>query len=428
MRNVFLKHTGRIVVCVLVLAGPEAARAVPFFQAVNAAQDNVIAPSLSESIAPEQESGEITEPDDFQTLVDEIRDNDRKINRLYTTMPIGFPVEQAEYMTKIDQLKTLNRELTLRLHQSAIDTYKANPNGDPQVAQIVFDLIAQKLDGTSLERRFDPKGAFKLASTMLEHGSQSPQIAYQAFRAAFAIHDFEAAQAMIDRIESTGARLNSAIHDQLTQTAEKWQREQEIRLQEKASDNLPRVQLETDKGTIVIELFEDHAPQTVGNFINLVEKGFYDDLVFHVVRPGLLSQTGCPQGDGDGDPGYQIPCETDREEIRHFFAGTVGMSNEGKDTGGSQFFISHQPNGNFDGSYTAFGRVIEGLDVVYQLTPIDKTTSPDSPINPSKVIRATVLRKRDHAYAPTRLAKKPDDPSSSIPDLERESPPTPSGR
>ncbi len=122
-----------------------------------------------------------------------------------------------------------------------------------------------------------------------------------------------------------------------------------------------RVRLKTEKGDIVIRLLAEEAPVTAANFARLAEKGFYDGLTFHRVVPDFVVQGGCPRGDGWGGPGYMIPCEYNRVG---YSRGTVGMALAGKDTGGSQFFITHSPQPHLDGRYTVFGQVEEGMDVV----------------------------------------------------------------
>jgi HEAT repeat protein/cyclophilin family peptidyl-prolyl cis-trans isomerase len=122
--------------------------------------------------------------------------------------------------------------------------------------------------------------------------------------------------------------------------------------------------IETDRGTIVIELAVLDAPLTVENFSALVRKGFFTGLTFHRVVPNFVVQAGDPRGDGEGGPGYTI-----RDEIneRPYLRGTVGMALDWADTGGSQFFITHSPAPHLDAKYTAFGRVISGMDVVDQI-------------------------------------------------------------
>ncbi|KXS46846.1 MULTISPECIES: peptidylprolyl isomerase [Methanohalophilus] len=126
--------------------------------------------------------------------------------------------------------------------------------------------------------------------------------------------------------------------------------------------------IETDKGDIVLELFENDAPRTVANFEKLIKQGFYNGLNFHRVIPDFVIQGGCPKGDGTGGPGYTIKCEINP---RKHTKGALSMAHAGKDTGGSQFFITHSPQSHLDGMHTVFGKVIDGMDVVYKIKPGD---------------------------------------------------------
>ena len=151
------------------------------------------------------------------------------------------------------------------------------------------------------------------------------------------------------------------------------------------------------------ELFENEAPNTVANFISLVEKGFYDGLTFHRVLPGFMAQGGCPNGTGTGGPGYSIPCECYQENHRLHFRGSLSMAHAGRDTGGSQFFLTFRPTKQLDGKHTVFGRVIKGMDVLPQIQRRDPE-SPNPP-TPDKIIEAKVLRKRDHPYEPKKVGE-----------------------
>ena len=119
--------------------------------------------------------------------------------------------------------------------------------------------------------------------------------------------------------------------------------------------------IETEKGNIVLELFENDAPNTVANFVKLINKGYYNGLKFHRVIPNFMIQGGCPVGNGTGGPEYTIKCEINPKK---HLTGTLSMAHAGKDTGGSQFFITHSPQPHLDGVHTVFGQVIEGMDVV----------------------------------------------------------------
>jgi cyclophilin family peptidyl-prolyl cis-trans isomerase/HEAT repeat protein len=130
----------------------------------------------------------------------------------------------------------------------------------------------------------------------------------------------------------------------------------------------PRAFIETDKGTIEIELAIVDAPLTTRNFITLARAGFYNGVAIHRVVPDFVIQEGDPRGDGEGGPGHTI-----RDEInqRPYLRGTVGMALDWEDTGGSQFFITHSPQPHLDGRYTVFGHVVAGMDVVDRIVPWD---------------------------------------------------------
>jgi cyclophilin family peptidyl-prolyl cis-trans isomerase/HEAT repeat protein len=127
---------------------------------------------------------------------------------------------------------------------------------------------------------------------------------------------------------------------------------------------VPNVFLETDRGILEIRLFPEEAPYHVSNFVGLVREGFYDGLTWHRVVPNFVIQGGDPDGSGWGGPGWMLPDEINR--IR-YTAGTLGMPKAGKDTGGCQLFITHIPTPHLDGNYTAYGRVVSGLDVIERI-------------------------------------------------------------
>ena len=133
--------------------------------------------------------------------------------------------------------------------------------------------------------------------------------------------------------------------------------------------------IESNKGTLAFELYDDAAPIAVENFKKLVSKGYYDGLSFHRVIPNFMVQTGCPDGNGAGGPGYSIKCETGGEKQFHD-RGVMSMAHRGKDTGGSQFFICHNRQGtqHLDGVHTCFGRITDGIEFLDSIQGGDKMT------------------------------------------------------
>jgi peptidyl-prolyl cis-trans isomerase B (cyclophilin B) len=134
---------------------------------------------------------------------------------------------------------------------------------------------------------------------------------------------------------------------------------------------MTRAIMETDKGTITLELFDQDAPNTVANFVKLSKEGFYNGLNFHRVIPNFMIQGGCPRGNGTGGPGYTIKCEINPNKHK---AGTLSMAHAGRDTGGSQFFICHSPQPHLDGVHTTFGQT-QDMDVVNAIRGGDKIVS-----------------------------------------------------
>ena len=134
---------------------------------------------------------------------------------------------------------------------------------------------------------------------------------------------------------------------------------------------MKKASIETQHGTMIIELFDRDAPNTVANFEKLAGEGYYDNLTFHRVIDNFMIQGGCPHGTGTGGPGYKIDCEITPNKHER---GTLSMAHAGPNTGGSQFFICHAPQPHLDGVHTVFGKVIQGVDIVDKVRKGDKMT------------------------------------------------------
>lgn len=152
----------------------------------------------------------------------------------------------------------------------------------------------------------------------------------------------------------------------------------------------PTVTIQTNHGEIVAEMFEDLAPKTAGNFIELAEKGFYDGVIFHRVIEGFMIQGGDPTGTGRGGPGYTIPDEF-AKGLAHTHAGTFSMANAGPNSGGSQFFITLAATPWLDGKHAIFGKVTVGLEVVQAIGKV-KTGMGDKPVEDVVMEKVTVNR------------------------------------
>jgi len=149
-----------------------------------------------------------------------------------------------------------------------------------------------------------------------------------------------------------------------------------------------RASILTDKGEIVLDLFENESPVAVNSFVFLARQGFYDGTTFHRVLDGFMAQAGDPTGTGSGGPGYAFEDEV-RNDLSFDRAGLLAMANSGPNTNGSQFFLTFVPTPHLDGRHTIFGEVVEGQDVLDSLTRRDPQASPASPSD--SIIRVTIL-------------------------------------
>ena len=191
-----------------------------------------------------------------------------------------------------------------------------------------------------------------------------------------------------------------------------------LRIIEKEDDDLPRVKITTDQGDVVVELFENEAPDTVGNFISLVDSKFFEGSPFHRVLDGFMAQGGgAPKGKDEVD--YKIYCECTKADVRNHFTGSISMAHAGRDTGNSEFFLTFKRTHGLDRNHTVFGRVIEGMDVVNKITRtfesvIDPATGqgreiPIQGATATKIEKMEVLRRRQHEYKPNKVGvDRPD--------------------
>ena len=302
---------------------------------------------------------------------------------------------------------------------------KLQAQGQKQLEQLVSmaeavldsghkDLDALTFLSSMLQRSFKGDNhpeVLRLGDAMLKHAPDLKGLNQFIAASAYATNDFDKAlhHAKLAAEESElsdpikefygGAENHEHVTFMIMDAQEKWQAEAKLRAEEAAADDLPRVKLETSKGEIVLELYENQAPNTVANFITLVKKGFYDGTVFHRVLPHFMAQGGDPKGDGSGGPGYEIPDEVGRDNYRKHFGATLSMAKTAlPDTGGSQFFLTFKPAPGLDGQHTVFGRVIEGYEALANLQRIDPER-PNPNVQPDRIVRATVVRDRGHHYS-----------------------------
>ncbi len=168
------------------------------------------------------------------------------------------------------------------------------------------------------------------------------------------------------------------------------------------------IQME-NKDVIKVELYPEIAPNTVNNFVSLVQKGYYDGLIFHRVIEGFMIQGGCPNGTGMGGPGYSIPGEFSwngfKNDLKHT-PGVISMARaQHPDSAGSQFFIMHMNSPHLDGQYAAFGKVTEGMDIVNKIAAV-KVDRNDRPQDDQRMAKVTVETFGEEYPEPKKLADR----------------------
>lgn len=335
--------------------------------------------------------------EEFQRIFEQWKARLTELRELKVQYKNAEPAKRGEIRKQYDRLIEETQKLELPVIEAAEAAFVEAPGADPQLAQFLGGMAIFQFDSENYEE------SLRLARLLIDNGLADKSIYDLAGVSAFSASQFEAAEKYLQAAQAKGGvgPLARRCLDELEYYKEAWRAESQLRAAEDKAGNLPRVLLRTTKGDIELALFEDQAPIAVGNFISLVEKGFYNGLSFHRVLPKFMAQGGCPKGDGTGGPGYSIQCECYQPNRRLHFRGSLSMAHAGRDTGGSQFFLCFAPARQLDGRHTVFGRVVKGLGVLAKIQRRDPS-QPDQPV-PDRILEAKVLWKRDHPYAPKKI-------------------------
>ncbi len=327
---------------------------------------------------------------------------------------------------EVEQLTEQIEGMVDKIVAAGLDAHRAGLTNDPTVNSTLIEIAGFHVTGDSGGDGGDQyEKALPVIKSMLEAGlgKASPRLWLWGGVSAFNLNEFDLAEKYFAQARANGLlgdrppgqgqgdplnrvwQLGKTQSQALPATRQAWQKEKRIRAQEAAADDLPRVKFHTTRGDITIELFENEAPIAVANFLSLVKSGYYDGVVFHRVLPAFMAQGGDPTGTGSGGPGYSIRCECQAPDTRKHFRGSMSMAHAGRDTGGSQFFLTFVPTSYLDGRHTVFGRVIDGMDAASAL----KRRNPQSPgpkPKPDTIIKAHVVRDRGHEYQFEKLPGK----------------------
>jgi cyclophilin family peptidyl-prolyl cis-trans isomerase len=348
----------------------------------------------------------------------------KELTKKLTAMKKEYQDAKPERRKEIEADHSTLFKQGLELHKKslalALDAHDETPNRNPAVIQLLYSTVQWEFNRENYE---ESMRVFKrLVASGITKGAEGHYV-FAGFSALLSMN-YDEAEAWLKTAEDTGelekvimewaksekgmslARTMQSQYVQREKTKESWNKEQAIRKAETEAGEqdpakkLPRVELTTSKGKIILELFENEAPNTVANFISLVEKGFYNGIVFHRVLENFMAQGGDPTGTGRGGPGYAFDdeCGNRFPQYRRHFRGSISMANAGPNTNGSQFFLTFVPTSMLDGRHTVFGRIVEGLEVLSDIERVDPDDKDSMIPELDKIIEAKVLNKRDHAY------------------------------
>ncbi len=351
--------------------------------------------------------GQSAASQEFDQLFVQWREKLDAMRKLQVEYKRALPAEQNGMEQQFAQLLTEATEMSVRLQSLVEEAYVANP-ADPDKEEFLISMAYAKYKQDKFEE------SLRLCKVLLNTQTDvRGGVLDLTAQNEYLLNNYDEAQRLIaeaetelNKVQRPLAAETQAMRTNLEADRAAWQEELAFQQADATPEGdpnaLPRVELETTKGKIVIELFENEAPNTVANFITLVRNGTYNGTPFHRVIEGFMAQGGDPNGDGTGDAGYKIPFESNKEPYRKHFRAAVAMAHgpQSKDTGGTQFYIVYRRTGSrhLDGEHTVFGRVIEGMDAATDFARPAPGSRDPTIENPDRILTATVLNARDHEY------------------------------
>ena len=365
-------------------------------------KDGTDHPAGEEPITPEQEVAIKAFVEARQNWVESMI-RMKSLSVRYNNDEARSPAMKAEY----EAARDVARKLMNETFQKAVELFRLR-KGDYETGAMMATVLEYRKSFSIYEN------SREAAELLIETDVTFPFLYLIAARASFIDGKYDRVmvhyQSFVDlngheKLE----KIDNVIANILDAYPELWAREQALREADAKADDLPRVLLETTRGPVTLELFENQAPNTVANFIKLVEDGYYDGSDFYQVVDDFIAMGGDPVGDGTGTSGRFIPDENKHPDARGFFRGSISMAvmpdqrdktKNVPNTASSQFAIALMPFLRKDEPKTIFGRVIEGMDVVSTFRRIDPSEKKEKSVQlpPDRIKSAKVIRKRDHEY------------------------------
>jgi len=261
------------------------------------------APAGTAASAPQSTIGPMVQA--YLNKRKELRDLDGQINQLLTSVS---PTAAADYQAMVEQLKKLRErkaELANEILDASVEAYLESPDRFREVNDDLTKLMRSLLGEQGSGSRFDPQKARDVAERLINARAKNLNVHFYGSYAAYCLNEFDLARKWLDRLIEAGAKPEQTILKQIEDAAGKWERELALR-EADAESEVPQVAVQTELGEFVIELYENEAPNTVANFIFLVEKKYYDGSFIYLSQPGRLAMAGCTKGDGQTNAGYYI--------------------------------------------------------------------------------------------------------------------------
>jgi cyclophilin family peptidyl-prolyl cis-trans isomerase len=362
----------------------------------------------------------------FEMLIDQWNVLIGQLDELKKKRDAAEGEERTGLESQMNEVRKQTSDLVDKISAAGLTVYRIDASAFPRVNATLLAIAQFHVIG-------DPQGdggdqyerALPLVKGLIDAGAAEsfPALYLLGGMSAYCLNDFDVAEEYFTKANAVGLFANvpeptgreaprtkllidSYQYSQnLAAQRKNWADEQKVRAAEADADDLPRVKLTTTKGDIVLELFENEAPQAVANFLTLAKQGFYDNAPFHRVLPLFMAQGGDPEGTGEGGPGYTIRDEYRAPKARKHFRGSLAMARtQAPNSSGSQFYIAFVPTSMLDGGYTVFGRALEGVEIAAALRRRDPQSAGPKP-TPDKIIKAEVLRDRGHAYEFEKLAE-----------------------
>ena len=328
---------------------------------------------------------------------------DDEIGSVYSNLTIGIRPEQNAQMAQIKKLENEKAGLSLVIFDSAVEAFRESGPVSQLLVRDVAAYASACLGGNNFPFPVNPPKALEIGEMMIGKEYDLAAIRSLAMQAAYHVQDFDTLFKHLDKFEEMSDEPVAEYRELMQTAAEAWLREQELR---QNSANLPMAVIETNVGTFKIELFEDHAPGLVANFVSLVDSGFYNGNQFFESRRGEFCRTGSPENQIAGNAGYWVANEAKNENARKNFTYSVSMLPFGDDhRHSSQFIISQRPLLERDGTFSVFGRVIEGTEVILKIQP--PIAGPDGRLSEAVRIKNVEIinRRPGSKYVPKKLAE-----------------------